>query len=180
MDKKYVRLSKKMSLALRHNPDKFGIKLDKNGWANLDRFLKAMGMSREDLEYIQENSSKKRFEVFKSAWEERIRAYYGHSVEAKIEYKPAEPPEYLYHGTPPKVAQVILKEGIKPMGRQYAHHSTDVPTAENVGRRRHPKPAILTIRAREAHASGVRFYWGNEDIWLSDEIPSEFLMVHRR
>ena len=35
-------LSKKMSYALRHNPDKYGIELDEYGYTDLARFIKAL------------------------------------------------------------------------------------------------------------------------------------------
>ena len=170
MEKRYVSLSKKMSLALRHDPGKFGLTLDDEGWAPLSEFLTAMRMHPDDLEYIQLHNSKKRFEVKDG----RIRAYYGHSsVEVKL--KEQEPPEILYHGTPPKFAKLIKEEGIKPMSRKTAHHSTDLDTAVMVGRRRHPHPVIFVVKAKEAHKAGIKFYLGNEDIWMSDAIPPEYL-----
>ena len=39
-DKKIKYISKKMSYALRHNPDKYGIKLDEYGYTDLDHFIK--------------------------------------------------------------------------------------------------------------------------------------------
>ena len=38
---RYVRLSKTMSVALRHDPDSFGIELDKEGWVDVDKLLDA-------------------------------------------------------------------------------------------------------------------------------------------
>ena len=39
---RYVRLSKTMSVALRHDPDSFGIELDKKGWVDVDKLLDAL------------------------------------------------------------------------------------------------------------------------------------------
>ncbi len=61
------------------------------------------------------------------------------------------------------------------MQRQYVHLSTDQDTARSVGQRRAETPVILVVRAREAYAAGVQFYLGNEDIWLSDPVPPEFI-----
>ena len=41
-DKKIKYISKKMSYALRHNPDKYGIKLDEYGYTDLDHFINAL------------------------------------------------------------------------------------------------------------------------------------------
>jgi len=166
-----------MSLALRHDPGKFGLTLDEEGWAKLSEFLKAMKMTREELDHIQEHNSKKRFEVYSPPYREgRIRAYYGHSkVEVKLQEK--EPPEVLYHGTPPKAASRIMVDGIQPMSRKTAHHSTDIETARVVGKRRHPYPTIFRVAAKRAWDDGIKFYLGNEDIWMSDAIPPEYLEV---
>lgn len=178
MNKKYTSLSKKMSLALRHDPGKFGIELDGEGWTALPEFLKAMAMTVEDLNFIQANNSKKRFEVKWPTWSfgGKIRAFYGHS-QVKVEKEIADPPEILYHGTPRRFLDKILKEGLKPMSRQYVHHSTDLATAQNVGGRRDVEPVVLIVKTKAAKEAGVRFYHGNEDVWLSDPVPPEFLKV---
>ncbi|MCH3986463.1 MAG: RNA 2'-phosphotransferase [Lachnospiraceae bacterium] len=83
MDDSQVKfISKKMSYALRHNPDKYGIRLDEEGFTDLRKFL-----------------------------------------------------------------------------------------------RRDSYPAILQIDAAAAHAAGIRFYIGNDTVWLSDPIPPEYIKI---
>jgi putative RNA 2'-phosphotransferase len=55
------------------------------------------------------------------------------------------------------------------------HLSADIPTATQVGRRKARDPVILRIRAGEAHGAGVRFYRGNDLVWLADAVASEFI-----
>jgi putative RNA 2'-phosphotransferase len=64
------------------------------------------------------------------------------------------------------------------MNRQYVHLSTDPATALQVGRRRTADPVILEIRAADACRAGIRFYPGNEDVWLADGIPVQFIKAH--
>jgi putative RNA 2'-phosphotransferase len=169
MKRKYVKLSKKMSLALRHNPGLFNITLDDQGWTDMGPFTEAMECTLEDIAFIQRNSEKQRFDVQPN----RIRAFYGHS---KVDIRPiAEPPpEFLYHGTTPDTARAIVRGHFKPMKRKYVHWSTDFDTAVMVGKRRCPDPIILRIRANDIHNYGYRFYHGNEDIWMSEKIPGSF------
>ena len=61
------------------------------------------------------------------------------------------------------------------MGRQYVHMSADIETAEQVGRRRDNRPVILTIEAKRAAADGIKFYIGNDKVWLADQIPPQYL-----
>ena len=50
------------------------------------------------------------------------------------------------------------------------------PTAVEVGRRKARKPTILRVLAVEAHAKGIRFYEGNEKVWLADLVPPAFVV----
>jgi putative RNA 2'-phosphotransferase len=175
----YTRLSKMVARALRHAPEQFGLELDEQGWTPVQNLLAALrkrrpewkGLGEADLATMIEHSSKRRYEMRDG----RIRAYYGHSVQEKIQKTSAEPPETLYHGTTVEAARLIRREGLRPMNRQYVHLSTDPATARLVGRRRSAEPVILEIRAADAHRTGVRFYPGNEDVWLADGIPPDFI-----
>ena len=59
--------------------------------------------------------------------------------------------------------------------RQYVHLSQDVETAHNVGRRHDKHPCVLKINATQAYQDGINFYYGNEKVWLADEIPSKYI-----
>lgn len=175
-----IKASKLLSYMLRHNPEKFGLKLDPEGWVSIDDLLSAMraynktmyrSISRDDLIEINEKNTKKRFEIE----ETRIRALYGHSTKDRVEKKEIEPPEILFHGTSRNVMVRIWREGLKPMGRQYVHLSTDYDTAWKVGRRKTPKPVVMEIMAKKAYQDGIKFYLGNEDIWLADPIPAKYV-----
>ena len=179
MDEHLVRLSKTISHALRHKPEDYGLMLDAEGWVAVDDLLEALrrrlGSRRvidlASIKTIIVESEKQRFELHDG----KIRAFYGHSTSTKIEREAVTPPELLYHGTTYEAAQAILREGLRSMKRQYVHLSTDAKTARIVGLRRTGKPVILRISALEAHQQGIKFYLGNEDIWMADEIPPTFI-----
>lgn len=176
-----VKLSKFLALLLRHQPERFGLKLDDEGWASLPEVLEILqGLpnfrwaTRADvLELVEKGSGdgKRRFEVVG----ERIRARYGHSVSLSGEPQPCTPPPRLYHGTSPQALKFIRAEGLRPMRRQYVHLSADVETAIRVGARRTPKPIVLTVRADEASAAGIPFYQADASVYLAKAIPPEFL-----
>lgn len=174
-------LSKKMSYALRHNPDKYGIVLDEEGFTALRKFLNAMNdmhhfqppLTRESIQYVIDHSDKQRFEMTDT----KIRALYGHSVPVIIHKKQAVPPVLLYHGTAHRFLDSIMKEGLLPMSRQYVHLSADMEMAEQVGKRRDSNPAILQVDAAAACRDGIRFYIGNEKVWLSDPVPAKYITI---
>ena len=61
------------------------------------------------------------------------------------------------------------------MGRRYVHLAVDIATAKQMGKRKTSEPVILSVRARDAYQAGVRFYLGNDQIWLSDPIDPQFI-----
>ena len=176
--KDFTRISKTMSYALRHHPEKFELILDEYGWADayillnsLNKLYTNIHLTFQDMEEIVRTDEKGRYE----SKDGKIRAVYGHSVKIKIKKKKAKPPEVLYHGTTPKAAESILKSELLPMGRQYVHLSRDKETAIKVGERRTDKPAVLKIMAASAYEDGINFYEESNGIWLSDKIPARHI-----
>jgi putative RNA 2'-phosphotransferase len=96
-------------------------------------------------------------------------------VAQRLEYPEVEPPEILYHGTSPDAMQLIRREGLRAMARQYVHLSTAPEQARTVGRRHAPHPILLTVRAREAWEAGVRFHQPEERLYLAESVPPEFI-----
>ena len=172
-----IQLSRFLSFVLRHKPDAIGLTLDPQGWASIDELLvksDATGtrFSREDLLQIVATSDKKRFSI--SADGLRIRAAQGHSVTVELDLLPQEPLSMLYHGTATRFVKSILSAGLTPQARQQVHLSADEATAHRVGQR-HGKPVIFKIEALRMHAKGFKFYIADNGVWLTDQVPPEFL-----
>ena len=179
--RRLIKLSKFLALILRHRPERFALALDEEGWASFAEVMEIVkGLpnfrwaTRADVMTLIEEGAgdgKRRFQVK----ENRIRARYGHSIAQPIHYEPCTPPLVLYHGTSPEAMDSIRREGLKPMNRQYVHLSPNAKTAVRVGARHARRPVVLTIRAAEAHAAGVEFYQADEAVYLTKDIPPEFL-----
>lgn len=180
MNKEISKISKTISYALRHHPEEFGLTLDSEGYVPVQSLLDALGqrvdrwkhLQESDIVAMMEQADKQRFELRDG----KIRAFYGHSTPDKMEHQEATPPEILYHGTTPQAMQAISLSGLKPMKRQYVHLSADVETARQVALRRTNRPIILKIAASEAYQHGIKFYLGNDMIWLSEPISPEFIV----
>lgn len=176
-DKEAVRISKTISYALRHNPSAFGLTLAQDGSVPvedlLDGLTKALRrqITHRDLDEVLRLPGKKRLVIEGG----RIRPYYGHSVKEEVVRPQSEPPEVLYHATSHKALHLVQAEGLKPMNRQHVHLSSTKETALEAGRRRDPDPPLLQIRAHDAWTDGIRFYEGNEDIFLSDPLPPRYI-----
>lgn len=177
MSKKDVSRSKFLSLALRHQPEVINVKLDENGWIDVEILLAAMQkhgrtLSREDLDRIVQENDKKRFAFSEDG--KRIRASQGHSVEVDLALTPQVPPDKLYHGTVDDFIGSILHQGLRKGQRQHVHLSADIETANKVGQRR-GKPIILEIAASEMQQGGYAFYLSANGVWLVDSVPPQFI-----
>lgn len=175
---KLTKLSKEISYALRHGPWEYELEMDEEGWVPVEQLLSALhkdekwkDVSEKDFARIIESSEKKRHEMSDG----KIRAFYGHSIPMKIAKEAKMPPDILYHGTARRFLKSIQDSGLLPQGRQYVHLSQDVQTAQSVGMRHDSKPCILKIDAGQAWRDGIKFYYGNEKVWLADRVPSKYI-----
>lgn len=170
--KTIVRTSKFLSLVLRHKPGEIGLTLDDQGWAEVSEVLSGMAIDRDVLQVVVEINNKQRFEFSEDGT--KIRARQGHSVAVDLGYEPIQPPTFLFHGTTIRFYDSIMRNGLKKQGRHAVHLSENRETATNVGQR-HGKVVVLKIRARDLSATGVKFYLTENHVWLTDEVPPEYI-----
>lgn len=168
--------SKYLSLLLRHNPEKEGLKLDEYGWCNVDELLKKLGMAKNELDLIVESNDKKRFRYNND--HTQIKANQGHSIKITPDFKqPSHLPKFLYHGTSILLKDKILKEGIKPMSRDFVHLSGDVKTARMVGMRHAKNENNLWIIKIESHdlKNAYPIFISENGVFLVKKVPPEFI-----
>jgi len=169
--------SKFLSWVLRHQPAAIGLVLDEQGWVAIDALLAAAAahgraITRAVLDEVVATNPKRRFAISDDGT--RIRASQGHSVEVELGYQPAEPPEWLFHGTVDRVLDAIRAGGLSKMSRHHVHLSPDEATARTVGSRR-GRPVILRVAAGRMHRDGHAFFRSANGVWLTDHVPPEYL-----
>ncbi|UKB83938.1 RNA 2'-phosphotransferase [Chryseobacterium sp. MEBOG06] len=171
------KISKFLSLILRHQPETIGVKLDENGWADVEELRAKSAQKRiyftpEELDEVVETNNKKRFAF--SEDKTQIRASQGHSINIDLSLEGVQPPDFLYHGTAEANMSSILEKGIEKRTRQHVHLSADKETATKVGMR-HGKPVILTIRTGKMYEEGVVFYLSANGVWLTDFVDAQYI-----
>ncbi|MCB9643180.1 MAG: RNA 2'-phosphotransferase [Myxococcales bacterium] len=179
MKQNSVKLSKFVSFLLRHGAEENGLTLDDQGftpldevWSLIQKRYKHRFRFEEFEEVLQgDKDGKKRFEQKDGL----VRALYGHSKVKAIVYEDATPPTFLFHGTTPDALLKIQKTGLSPMQRQYVHLTIDLERARSVARRYSPNPIILRVHAADAHAAGIRFFQPDNEHFLSEPIPPQYL-----
>ncbi len=177
MSKIEQKISRIMSLVLRHDPGSIGLALDENGWAVVDELVVCLNqdgkrVDREVIESVVENSDKQRFRISEDG--RLIRANQGHSIAIDLKLEKKSPPEWLYHGTATKWMKSIEREGLIKGSRQHVHLSPDKETAKKVGAR-HGKPVVLEVAAQMLEQHGYDFYLSENGVWLTDHVPPDYL-----
>lgn len=175
--KLHTKLSKFLSLVLRHKPEIIGIELDKNGWTDVDSLIAKMNkhgksIDRETLNFIVKTNDKKRFAFNKE--QDKIRASQGHSIDIELGYKTKKPPEILFHGTSQKSVDSIFEKGLEKRNRHHVHLSADIETAFKVGQR-HGKPIVIEVLSRQMYKDGFNFFVSENGVWLTEKVPVKYL-----
>jgi putative RNA 2'-phosphotransferase len=177
--KRQVRISKFLSLHLRHSPADLGLTLEPGGWVPVADVLagaarKGFPITPAELAEVVRASDKQRFAFDESGT--MIRANQGHSAEVDLQLEPAEPPAVLYHGTADRFLAAILRDGLRKMNRHHVHLSADTATAAKVGSR-HGRLVVLEVDTAWMHAAGHAFYRSANGVWLVDAVPPGYLRV---
>jgi len=178
-----LALSKLMSYLLRHDPAAVGLKMSSEGWVSISelvRGIREVWVNKNKYRWVTEDhvralaslDPKGRFEVRGGL----IRARYGHSktlgLKVVINYELDTTSEVLYHGTAEQNLQLILREGIKPMRRQYVHLTTNRKIACETGAR-HGKAVVVAVNANCLRKSGIDILKASEVIRLVKYVPTK-------
>lgn len=175
-----TKASKKLSFLLRHCKEPLYIDLN-GGWAFVDEIIDVLrvkypDINREILDKIVDSDEKMRYSYDQTG--RKIRANQGHSIPGVIvQMEQPEPPEFLYHGTATRFLDSIMKEGLKPMSRQWVHISPDEQTAVKVGQR-HGNPVVLRIYARKFVQDGHKLYLSSNGVWQAKSVPVKYLEIY--
>jgi putative RNA 2'-phosphotransferase len=174
-----TRVSKRLSLHLRHAPQKIGIELGDGGWVDVDTLLAALAahrfpVSRTELAEVVAENDKQRFAFDETGT--RIRASQGHSVAVDLDLPPALPPPVLYHGTVARFLPAIMRDGLLPMARHHVHLAANRETAITVGARR-GQPIVLEVDAAAMVTDGHLFRVSANGVWLADAVPPNYLIT---
>ncbi|HGN1704930.1 TPA: RNA 2'-phosphotransferase [Providencia rettgeri] len=173
-----IKISKFLSYVLRHKPESIALKLNQDGWADIETLLAQANrhgqkLTRAVLEHVVATNDKKRFTI--STDGAMIRAAQGHSSQqVNLVLEPRIPPVLLYHGTATRFLDSINKQGLVSGTRHHVHLSDNQKTATKVGAR-HGKPIVLIIEAQKMAELGYHFYLSDNQVWLTKHVPVEFI-----
>ena len=174
-----VNKSRQLARVLRHKPELWGVRLDREGWCQVSDLLAGAAghgheLTADELIEIVETNDKRRFTLSTDGL--RIRAAQGHSVNVDLNLRTAVPPTVLYHGTVRKNLPAILKEGLRPMSRHAVHLSATKEAALAVGARR-GAPVVLVVDSYAMRKNGFHFQQAENLVWLTATVPPQYLSL---
>ncbi|HEX5541160.1 MAG TPA: RNA 2'-phosphotransferase [Micromonospora sp.] len=176
-DARLMKLSRRLSYVLRHDPGRVGLALDAAGWVPMRDLLAALRIGRAELDAVVAGNDKQRFVVERGGdGVERIRANQGHSVRVDLGLTQMTPPERLYHGTSAAVLDAIRRTGLNRGNRHHVHLSADIGTARRVGARRGGSVVVIAVDAAAMDHAGHLFYRSANGVWLTDLVPAAYLL----
>ena len=173
------KISKNFCYILRHNPNHIGVVLDREGYTDLDLFIKKYNecnqttITKNTVEQIVKEDSKGRYNISKG----RIRCNQGHNkaLDISVTMNTCKPPSKLYHGTGSESVGLILNLGLKPMSRQFVHLSEDIKTASQVGKRHSNDYVVLEIDSEKMYLDGYEFKLSDNNVWQMEYVPSKYI-----
>ncbi len=176
------KLSRFLLMLLRHQPARFPIKLDAQGFADLADVLHVVHAlpnlrwaTISDVEAVIAMPGPQRIEIVDDGTGiRRIRALYGHTA-CHIDYEPVRPPDRLYCGVAPEAVGAVRCEGLHPLDRGYIQLAADPPRDSGAVPVETPVAVVLTIDAAAAAEAGIRFYHPAEGVYLCAALPPQFI-----
>ena len=167
-------LGKIIEYILFYRPDEFGLFLDNDGSLPIKELIWALheeeGWKHIRLGHLKELS----YSHLESPFTLEENCIKPKQPREQIS-SAAVPPRLLFYAARRKAYPVILKHGLRPGGRPYVPLATTEEIALRIGRRRDPKPILLTIHAAQAHDEGHIFSHCGELLYLVRTLPPNFL-----
>lgn len=173
--KQLTKVSKYLSFVLRHNPQAIDLKLDTQGWGDIETLIdntSEFSITRELLDLVVETNDKQRFAISDDGT--KIRANQGHSISIDLALQPTIPPDILLHGTAERFWPSIQEQGLLKGSRHHVHLTETQAVAKAVGAR-YGKPVLLEIDASAMNKVGFSFYRTANGVWLTDFVPADYL-----
>jgi len=175
-----LRLSKFMSLVLRHKANEFGLNITSQGLVGVAELLEVLKKQKGlesvtimDIHQVVIHNDKQRFKLTEIKSKLYIAANQGHSIETvtaerkEVTY-PSEIPVCI-HGTNMKAIQLIQKSGgLSKMNRNDIHMASALPESGDViSGMRKSASVVIWIDVEKAMDEGIKFFISNNGVILS-------------
>lgn len=167
-----LKISRKMSYLLRHNPGSVDLEMSERGEVSLDSLAKAVGTSVSTVREIVESDGKGRYVI----QGRRIWATQGHSISVTVQHERLSEVGIVFHGTKWVFLESIMQNGLVRGERVHVHLSADIDTAITVAGRRKGDSVILKIDGKQMLEDGHEILRSSNGVILTDSVPWEYVL----
>lgn len=178
-EKQRTRVSKAMSLLLRHKARDECVTITDDGYVRIDDLLAWLSGSvpfqvcRKDIEQVVAENSKQRFKIEGDS----VRANQGHSMDGiHVDMEPYQGLGPLFHGTYMRFRESIANTGLSRMSRQHIHMVSPDPDGKWATMIRKDVDLIIAVNYERAVERGHTFMRSSNGVILTEgPIPPELL-----
>ena len=127
------KLGRTMAGVLRHFPERYGLRMNKHGWVDLEEFINEVRHKQRRFRWLKphhilaiiDTDPKGRYQ-FRDGM---IRATYAHSVDVELDLPTRGVPDFLYYPTTKEEKDILLETGLMPSDRKMVHLGKTVESA---------------------------------------------------
>ena len=178
-DRELSSLSRIIAGALRHFPDKLGLRMDGKGWVEISELIDAIGTSRSGFDWLKphhihalvETDQRQRYQVDGGM----VRATYGHTINVDTDDLPLAELDDFYYPVTEEELDMILEGGLHPIDRNKVHLSGNIQKALEAGKVRTDEPFILKIDGKKAMDDGIKIYHAGKDVYTTDSVDPKYI-----
>jgi len=183
-DWELTAISRMLAGILRHFPERFGVRLDDRGWADIYQIVKGIKRRHPRFRWLKDKhiiaivltDDKGRYQL--DMENKKVRATYGHSIKVDLSDLPTDNiPEKLYYPTTQEEYEYIKEIGLQPGDRKWVHLSKTYRDAYIAGLHRVEEPIILEIDTKKAIENGYQIYRAAKTVFIASQIPPEFIKI---
>jgi putative RNA 2'-phosphotransferase len=166
------QLYKLLVYVLGCRPDEFGLVPDQNGFVPIKDLIKSI-TEEPGWGYVRKSHLNEVFLLFR----DHPFAFEGAAIKVTQPRQPLEAvpvddmPKLLYHAVRRKAYPVVCRHGIMPMGQHHVFLATSEELALRMGRRKDPRPVLLTVRTQQALEVGIAFRRQGKLLFTAEHIP---------
>ena len=177
-------LGRRLARVCRHDPDRYGLEMDINGWVDIREFVEALRdkeqrrfgrwLRQHHIKAVVECDGKGRYEVRGNT----VRATYGHTVEIELDLPTDNIPNALYFPCGNDELEVLMDIGLLPGDRSHVHLSQTIDKAVEAGRlggKKLKRPIILEIDTARMIADGDSVWRAGTTVYLAEKVAPQYL-----
>ncbi len=175
------KLGRTMAGVLRHFPERYGLKMDKHGWVDLEEFINEVRKKQRRFRWLKphhilaiiDTDPKGRYQ-FRDGM---IRATYAHSVDVELDLPTRGTPDFLYYPTTKEEKDVLVETGLMPSDRKLVHLSRTIESAIIAGKVRDPEPMIFEVNTKAMVEAGMVIKKAGNTVFVVEAVPPEYLRL---